>query len=25
MTDARRLLVSPYSYNLPDSGYGISG
>ena len=22
LDDARRLLVSPYSYNLPDSGYG---
>ena len=22
MDDTRRLLVNPYSYNLPDSGYG---
>ena len=22
LDDARRLTVSPYSYNLPDSGYG---
>ena len=24
LDDARRYLVSPYSYNLPDSGYGVS-
>jgi len=23
LDDHRRYLVSPYSYNLPDSGYGL--